>query len=484
VTIGRIAIVARPAGLPGGWRPSMTTLVFAGATLAMLLTWGLLALIYSGAVGGQNVLEARGVLSAISSTSATRGPLEVRALLATPEYFALDDRGNAYFDAAPVENLAIEQEAPGYFDVFDRGSESLAVDPEQFIALLVTVNVHEGDVPEPSEWLGAVALRAQGDAVAPLPGYNVVFRSEHHQTVAIQFPPEDAGGRALLDGEGQLSLEVGGLDADGDPLRVSWEIPLAYPGEVSGGVAARVAAGLVGVLAVTAGLLVIFSPCAVHMTAYFLPLVTGMGMKEILDHTGDVKFRAQVASLGIAFVAGFVALYTVFGVLAGFAGQYFSDTEQLAPYIVPLRIITGAVVIFMALQTLGAFRLPFVLSLQLPGRPHEQTTRRGYAAAMIAGMSISVGCLTCVGGSLLASLLIYAGASSSPMMGGLTLFLFSTGMSIPFLMAAFAFQRVLPRFAGARTMLRYSTSVAAAVMLMVGLLIISGNDSVFEQLVS
>ena len=103
-------------------------------------------------------------------------------------------------------------------------------------------------------------------------------------------------------------------------------------------------------------------------------------------------------------------------------------------------------------------------------------------AAAIAGMSISLGCLVCVGGTLLAALLIYAGASGSPFVGGLTLFLFSLGMSIPFLLAALAFDKVLPRFNAARSVLRYSSAVAGTVMLVVGLLILSGNDSIFERL--
>ena len=83
-------------------------------------------------------------------------------------------------------------------------------------------------------------------------------------------------------------------------------------------------------------------------------------------------------------------------------------------------------------------------------------------------MTISFGCLVCVGGTLLAVLLLYAGATSSPVSGGLTLFLFAVGMSLPFLLAAMAFDKVLPRFMGARRLVQYSTPVAGAVMLVLG----------------
>ena len=55
-------------------------------------------------------------------------------------------------------------------------------------------------------------------------------------------------------------------------------------------------------------------------------------------------------------------------------------------------------------------------------------------------------------------------------------------MSLPFLLVAMAFDKVLPRFMGMRRFVQYSTPVAGAVMLVLGLLIISGNDNLFESL--
>ena len=470
--------VGRRLRLPG--RPSPTALVFMGLVSATLVAWLALAYIFSGMGGGTNIVESQRVVSALSSSSAEQGDLEVRAVLATPEYFQTTDRGDELFALDPDENLAIMVDSPEYFDTFDRSSTDLGVDPERYIAVLLTVNVHEGELPAAETWLDGVALTSGGAEVAAVPAFSVAYRSEHHQTLALQFPKRDADGRELIRDEGELTLLAPDFAGGGPAVSVGWQLPLET---TEGGGSIGAGATMGGMLAVFAGLLVIFSPCAVHMTAYFLPLVTGLGMKEVLDQADDVRFRVHVMSLGIAFVAGFVALYTLFGVGAGFAGQFFSDTARMAPYITPLRIFSGLVVIFMAFQTLGVFRLPFVLNLALPGRPQQAGTRVGYFSAVVSGMSISVGCLTCVGGSLLAALLIYAGASGSPLTGGLTLFLFSLGMSIPFLMAAFAFERVVPKFTAARRVLRYSTTAAAALMLVVGLLILSGNDSVFERLV-
>ena len=312
---------------------------------------------------------------------------------------------------------------PQAFDVFDATAADLALNPERLIPVLLIVDVHEGALPDPEVWISGVALRVDG-ALTPAQTYRVAFRSEHHQTVALQFPRNDAQGRSILNAQkGTLSLAVPNMESGGDALTVQWPLPVAYPAGGTGGAFSGSVATLGSVLAVMAGLLVVFSPCVVHMTAYFLPVITGLGMREIVDRKDDLRFRAHVALSGVAFVTGFVVLYTAFGVAAGFAGRFFSNTAQLEPYLGSLRILTGMVVIYLAFQTLGLFRLPFVVSLRLPGRPHRAAApRQGYVAAAIAGMSISLGCLVCVGGTLLAALLIYAGASGSPFVGGLTLF--------------------------------------------------------------
>lgn len=473
-----------------GWRirarlpqPFSRSAIVFGVTITGLLgLWAGLAVLYAGIGSGRNVADARGVIAAVTSTQATAGNLDIRAILATDEYFKVTDRSREFFKAAPDESLATLLSTPDYFDVFDENAASLGVDPKAALPVLLIVAAHEGSLPELDAWVAGVRLEAGARAVAPLPGYTVAFRSTHHQTLAIQFPLFDGAGRPLLANDpGLLQLEMPNFEAGSGTVAVDWSLPIAYPKQSS----ARhgVAVTLASVLAVMAGMLIVFSPCMVHMTAYFLPLVTGLGMRDIMDRRGNAPFRARVVLLALAFVSGFVVLYTAFGVAAGFAGQFFSNTAQLESYLAPVRILAGLVVVYMAFQTLGWFRLPFLIRIGIPGGSHRTLQRHGIAAAMISGMTISANCLACVGGTVLAGLLLYAGASGSPLVGGLTLFLFATGMSIPFLIAAFAFDKALPRFNKARGALRHSTTVAGAVLLVVGLLIVSGNDSLFERLV-
>ena len=61
---------------------------------------------------------------------------------------------------------------------------------------------------------------------------------------------------------------------------------------------------------------------------------------------------------------------------------------------------------------------------------------------MAAGFSL--GCMTCFSGAIVATLLIYVGALGSASVGAAVLFMFSLGVAIPFLGAAFFLSRVMP----------------------------------------
>lgn len=436
-------------------RKARIAMVFATAVVAILGVWLLMAIAYGGIGGRPSVGDFREVLADVSSTSGRSGEIDTSAVIATTAYVRSSGRPAASFGG----------------------------DPERELVVIVSLDAHVDVLPDPGTWAVDATLEGSGRRFTPTGESRLLFRSEHHQSVALRFPLEAAGGGSVVTGPARsLTLAVPSLDGTSPAATMRWDLPL--PGDAGGATDHReAAASLAGVIAVMAGLLLVFSPCAIHLTAVFLPLVTGLSMEGVTARANDRRFRVRAASLGLAFVAGFVLLYTTFGVLAGTVGSFFTDTTALRPLLIPVRLATGTVVVYLALQRLGLFRMPFVISLRLPGRPEVVRPRHGYAAAMLAGASVSVGCLVCVGGTLLASLLLYAGASGSPLVGGATLFLFALGVSIPFVLTAVAFDRVLPRMRTSPRLARYSGALMAAMLLVVGLLILSGSETIFERLV-
>jgi cytochrome c-type biogenesis protein len=423
-------------------------LAFSLALVALFVTWAGIAVVYSHAAPMVAAPSTRDVVTAATSTIAHSGAVDASAVFVTNDYFRA-------FRLAP---------------------DSLGSDPARGQLVIVNVDTHEVNLPEPATWVNQATLQLPGQDAQASAWARVLLRSEHHQSVAIQFPVRSSSAGTAL-------LRLPAMEDGAEALQVLWSLPLQFPTTSRSRPLGDPGASLGALLAVMAGLLVVFSPCAFHMTGVFVPTVTGLGIRNAIDRRTDRAFRRHVARLGLAFVSGFVLLYTAIGAIAGLAGHLISDTTRLAPWMVPMRVAAGTLIVILALQALGLFRLPFVVRLGLPGNPQRYVAEHGYLAAALAGINVSAGCMTCVGGTLLASLLVYAGASGSAVSGGLTLFLFAMGVSVPFLLIALAFDRVLPALRKHWRLLQYSSPVAAAVMLVVGLLVITGHDSLIEQLV-
>ena len=125
-----------------------TVTVFAAAVALMVGAWLLLAFLYSGIGGGQNVAEARGVISAVTSTRATSGSLDVQAILATSEYFNVTDRSDEIFKLDPEQGFVTLATTPQAFDVFDQSAESLKLDPDSTLPVLLVIDVQDRELQD------------------------------------------------------------------------------------------------------------------------------------------------------------------------------------------------------------------------------------------------------------------------------------------------------------------------------------------------
>jgi cytochrome c-type biogenesis protein len=173
------------------------------------------------------------------------------------------------------------------------------------------------------------------------------------------------------------------------------------------------------------------------------------------------------------FVGGFTIPYTLGGALIGAVGEKISRSGLLSPTS-PLTIGAGGLMIAMAVLVAYRARAPLVCKLPVP-RSIRQDRRVAVIEPFVSGFAIATGCLACFGGAVFAVLLVYAGLLGSATLGALTLFLFSLGIAVPFVLAALSLSWVLPL----ATRLQRATPaiglVCAAIMLFFGLTTISGN---------
>ncbi len=110
--------------------------------------------------------------------------------------------------------------------------------------------------------------------------------------------------------------------------------------------------------------------------------------------------------------------------------------------------------------------------------PDEMRTEKRWLDSlkvMFMGSAFAVGCSTCFGGALFISLMIYVGTVGSPALGGLALFLFSLGIAIPYLLAAFFLSRALPLLGSLQKAASGIGLVCSVVLIFFGVILVTDN---------
>lgn len=192
-------------------------------------------------------------------------------------------------------------------------------------------------------------------------------------------------------------------------------------------------------LALIAGFISFVSPCIVPMITVYFSVITGMPVDEIKRLKGLNRLRIHVLVSTILFIAGFTLIFTLAGGTSGAAGGLLVWYRWL------LNIIGGIFVIFFALKMLGAFKIvvagqPKWLNMMDADR---LKTPCGYLTAFLVGIFFAVACSHCIG-PILYSMLIFIGANGTTVNGMLTMFIFSIGLGIPYILVGMFMDRLLP----------------------------------------
>jgi cytochrome c-type biogenesis protein len=187
-------------------------------------------------------------------------------------------------------------------------------------------------------------------------------------------------------------------------------------------------------VALLAGLVSFASPCVLPLVPGYLgylggmagstsaaPRSSGPGATSTAVRTAPARSRVLA---GVAlFVAGFTAVFVVYGVLAGSLGSALHRWQD------PVTRVLGVVVILMGLAFLGL--VPF---LQNERRLHL-APRAGLWGAPLLGVTFGFGWTPCIGPTLAAILTLSLGDGSA-LRGGLLAVAFCVGLGLPFLLVA------------------------------------------------
>ncbi|MFQ5984913.1 MAG: cytochrome c biogenesis CcdA family protein [Alphaproteobacteria bacterium] len=225
----------------------------------------------------------------------------------------------------------------------------------------------------------------------------------------------------------------------------------------------------IGVLtAFLAGLVSFVSPCVLPLVPAYVSYVAGQSL-DVLRSDGVARARLPAVGLSACFVLGFSLVFVAMGASATALGRL------VLAYRYEATVVGGAVIILFGLFLMGLLRPAW---LEREFRFHGAVPGGRPLGAFALGLAFAFGWTPCIGPVLGAILTL--SATSAAVDGVALLSVYSLGLGVPFLVAAAFTDGFLRRMKALRRVGRPLQVIAGAVMLLLGVAMITGYLSSFS----
>ena len=385
-------------------------------------------------------------------------------------------------DETPDMVLEVLYTPTWYYDWSDRPEPDVDQDS---LVFMVFETIHAGELPDE---LPDVTLSVSEGGVAPHFS-EIVTDSSHHRVTRVYLPALDAAGEpAFPTAFGSMQLKVHSdemtssfawpmpLDHGLGVIEAPVEVPGADPGietdegDDDGGLFGSGTLTMGAIAAIFAGMMTALSPCLLFLAVYYSAVLSGVTVSDEAATTkAKRKLYTTAAPAAASFVGGLTEIYTVGGIGAGFIGASLSRLNLVDTWARPVSIIAGVVVVYMGIRTAAQANVPMVCKIPVVNRK----PREGRFGPLVMGSTFAVGCLSCFSATVLSALLLYAGATGSPMTGGLIMLIFSLSVGALFLIAAWLLANAAPLMTWLEKARPWIGGFSAVVMIGFGLLMIT-----------
>ena len=190
--------------------------------------------------------------------------------------------------------------------------------------------------------------------------------------------------------------------------------------------------------ALIAGLVSFLSPCVLPLVPPYLVFLTGTSLERFADAEPEPRVKRETVAAAALFVLGFSTVFVALGASASAVGAL------IQAYSAKLSLVAGVVIIVMGLHFLGITPI----ALLHRQKRLELAKPVGLWGAYVIGLAFAFGWTPCIG-PILAAILAVATSEATVTKGASLLAVYSLGLGIPFLIAAFAvepFAAFLARF--------------------------------------
>lgn len=213
-------------------------------------------------------------------------------------------------------------------------------------------------------------------------------------------------------------------------------------------------------ISLLAGIVSFISPCVLPLVPGYLGYVSGLDPTG-RNGTGKVLGTRRVVLGAALFVLGFSVVFVTSGYLLGAAGFFLVQWRSV------LTQVSGAIVILVGIVFIGGFG-----PLQRMIKPSWQP-RAGLGGAPLLGGLFAIGWTPCLGPTLTAinALALQAGSANQ---GAFLAFVYSMGLGLPFIVAAFGLGWSTRSFAFLTRHVRVLNIFGGAMLILIGVLMVTG----------
>ena len=215
--------------------------------------------------------------------------------------------------------------------------------------------------------------------------------------------------------------------------------------------------------ALAAGIISFLSPCVLPLVPPYLIYLTGATIEHVANDEEPRASKRAVMLSALVFVLGFSTVFVALGASASLIGGL------IRAWSTQLSIVAGIAIILMGLHFLGLTRIGFLMR---EGRlPIPKPV--GLWGAYVMGLAFAFGWTPCIG-PILAAILSVAASETTVMKGAGLLAVYSAGLGIPFLIAAFMVEQFSAVLARMKKHLATVERVMGVLMILVGIGFLTG----------
>jgi cytochrome c-type biogenesis protein len=216
--------------------------------------------------------------------------------------------------------------------------------------------------------------------------------------------------------------------------------------------------------ALIAGIISFLSPCVLPLVPPYLVYLTGATIEHVATGEPRTASRHAVMVAAAMFVLGFSTVFVALGASASIVGAL------VRAWSAELSIVAGVIIIIMGLHFLGLTRIHLLMREGRPGMAKPV----GLWGAYVMGLAFAFGGTPCIG-PILAAILAVAASEATVTKGAGLLAVYSAGLGIPFLLAAFAVERFSALFGRFKRQLVNVERAMGVLMIVTGIAFLTGS---------